>query len=104
MVLADTGSTRSLITDDYAKKQRLQMDSSTRNLSMDSSSLNSPVKEHCTKKLNLLGKSNPKTRLLVLTDIRCDVILDRDFMCQHSEALFTFGVTKKSLHISNFSS
>lgn len=55
-------------------------------------------------KLNLLGKSNPKTRLSVLTDICCDVILDRDFMCQHREALFIFGGTKKSLHISNFSS
>lgn len=72
--LVDTGNSESFIAYDYIEKNRLNTDSASRNVSMASSSLNSPLKGLCTVEIKLLGKSCPNTRLSVLVDLCCDVI------------------------------
>ena len=101
--LTDTGSSGSFISDNHVKRLKSKVNSATGNVSMSSSSLNSPIKELYMVKINLLGESYPNIKLSVLADVCYDVILGQDLMSQHSEVSFAFGGTRKRLRISNSS-
>lgn len=84
MAIVDAGSAGSFNLYDYAKGHKMNLDSATGNVTIASSSVNFPVK----------GTLYQFTRLYVLHDICCDMVLDQDFMSQHSEILFAFDGTK----------
>ena len=97
----DTGSSRSLISYDYAKKYNLKINPASETVSMASLSLNASLKGQCSVNINLLGESDSNIQLSVLLGLCCDVILGQDFMNHHSSVSFTFGGPRKSLIISN---
>lgn len=59
------------------------------------------MKGCCFVDLNLKGECYRKTKLSVLQDLCCDVILGQDFMSQHSSVTVEFGGPKSNLNVSN---
>ena len=99
--LMDTGSSGSFISLSYVRKHKLQMKPAAGNVSMESSSLKVAIKGQCTVNLNLLGEWYSDVKLSVLSHLCSDIILDQDFISQHSTISFEFRGSKKDLVISH---
>lgn len=101
--LIDTGSSESFISHKIAKERKLKVFPASGNVTMASSALSTSVRGCCVVDINVKGEYYRNTRLSVLPDLCCDVILGQDFMSQHSSVTVEFGGPKKNFSVNNSS-
>lgn len=98
--LMDSCSSDSFISEKMATKLKLQIHSSTKEVSMASTTINTNSPGYCVVKIKLNGQTYPSTRLSVLKDLCCDLLLGQDFQKQHESLTFEYGGDRPPLKVS----
>lgn len=99
--LIDSGSSDNFINEQTSKRLNLHVNSSSRTISMATTSLNSNIAGQCVIDLNHNGHIYPNVRLGVLKDLCCDIILGYEFQKLHKRLVIELGGPKPELNISN---
>ena len=98
-----TRSSDSFINEDSVKQLGLEIQPSSRNISMALTTINTSITGCCTITLTLGDNVHNGIRLSILNDLFSDIILSHNFQKLHKSLTIDMGGTKPDLIISNTS-
>ena len=101
--LIDSCSSDSFISEDSVKQLGLEIQPSSRNISMALTTMNTSITGCCTITLTLGDNVHNGIRLSVLKDLCSDIILGNNFQKLHKSLTIDMGGTTPDLIISNTS-
>ena len=100
--LIDTGSSESFISADIVRNMKLSKQYSKTKISMATSNLTSNTQGHVNVNITYRGISYENTKLSILPNLCCDVILGHDFLNYHEKIEISFKGPRAPLSLCNF--
>ena len=91
--LIDTGAKNNYVDSDFRRRTNLKVSTAEKSFKVDLAVRGSSAETFgsCTTQVELLGWSYAGIEFLVMNSLLWDVILGREFLCQHKCITFNFG-------------